>query len=132
MQRALLLPRLYFQHFTTGSFLVERDGELTAFLIGFLSQTRKDESYIHFVGVAPEEQHHGLGRFLYRQFFAYSRTHGRSVVRAITSAANEGSYAFHTRMGFTPEAGPGEVDGRPVQPDYDGPGLDRVAFVRSI
>lgn len=132
VQRALLLPRLYFQHFTTGSFLVERDGELAAFLIGFLSQTRGDESYIHFVGVAPEEQRHGLGGFLYGQFFAYSRTHGRSVVRAITSAANAGSYAFHTRMGFTAEEGPREVDGRPVQPDYDGPGLDRVAFVRSI
>ncbi|WP_406462065.1 GNAT family N-acetyltransferase [Streptomyces sp. NBC_00111] len=132
VQRALLLPRLYFQHFTTGSFLVERDGELVGFLIGFLSQTRMDESYIHFVGVAPEEQRSGLGAFLYQHFFAYSRDHGRSVVRAITSAANEGSFAFHTRMGFTAEAGPGELDGRPVQPDYDGPGLDRISFVRSL
>jgi len=111
---------------------VERDGELVGFLIGFLSQTRMDESYIHFVGVAPEEQRSGLGAFLYQQFFAYSRDHGRSVVRAITSAANAGSFAFHTRMGFTAEAGPAELDGRPVQPDYDGPGLDRVSFVRSL
>ncbi|WP_199563656.1 MULTISPECIES: GNAT family N-acetyltransferase [unclassified Streptomyces] len=132
VQRALLLPRLYFQHFTTGSFLVERDGELTGFLVGFLSQTRPDESYIHFVGVAPEEQGRGLGTFLYERFFAYGRAHGRSVVRAITSSANTGSFAFHTRMGFTAEAGPKEVEGRPVQPDYDGPGLDRVSFVRPL
>lgn len=132
VQRALLLPRLFFQHFTASSFIAERDDTMTGFLIGFLSQSTPEESYIHFVGVAPEEQGSGLGRFLYERFFAYSRAYGRSIVRAITSAGNSGSYAFHTRMGFTVEPGPAEFEGRPVQPDYDGPGLDRVSFVRHI
>jgi ribosomal protein S18 acetylase RimI-like enzyme len=132
VQRALLLPRLFFQHFTTGSYIAEQDGELKGFLIGFLSQSEPDESYVHFVGVAPEEQRSGLGRFLYELFFEYSRAHGRTAVRAITSAANSGSFAFHTRMGFTAEEGPAKFEGRPVQPDYDGPGLDRVSFVRQL
>ncbi|MGW4051893.1 N-acetyltransferase family protein [Streptomyces sp. NPDC004779] len=132
VQRALLLPRLYFQHFTSSSFVAEENGEMVGFLIGFHSQSSADESYIHFVGVAPECQGRGLGRHLYGKFFELSRDRGSSVVRAVTSAANSGSYRFHTRMGFTAEPGPKELDGRPLQPDYDGPGLDRVAFVRAI
>lgn len=131
-QRALLLPRLFFQHFTDTSFLAEREGRLVGFLIGFLSQSRPDESYIHFAGVSPDLQGQGLGRRLYERFFELSRACGRTRVRAVTSPSNSGSYQFHLRMGFTAEPGPGSFDGRPVHLDYDGPGLDRVLFTRTI
>ncbi|WP_308798031.1 GNAT family N-acetyltransferase [Streptomyces sp. UH6] len=120
IERALLLPRLYFQHFTTTSFLVERsDGELSAFLVGFMSQSEPEIAYVHFVGVDPALHGQGLGRALYRAFFALVRAHGRRYVHCITSPENTASQAFHTRLGFT---------AAPTQPDYDGPGLDRVAF----
>ena len=131
-QRALLLPRLFFQHFTGTSFVAEHEGQLAGFLIGFLSQSRPDESYIHFVGVSPALQGHGLGRRLYERFFEISRAHGRSRVRALTSASNGGSYRFHLGMGFEVEPGPGLFEGRRTHPDYDGPGLDRVLFSRAI
>jgi predicted GNAT superfamily acetyltransferase len=131
-QRALLLPRLFFQHFTDTSFVAERDGRMAGFLIGFLSQSRPDESYVHFAGVSPELQGHGLGRRLYELFFELSRAHGRTRVRAVTSPSNSGSYRFHLRMGFTAEPGPGSFEGRPTHPGYDGPGLDRVLFSRTI
>lgn len=55
LQRQLLVPRLFLQHFADTSFLVERpDRTLHAFLIGFLSQTDPRTAYIHFVGVCPE------------------------------------------------------------------------------
>ncbi|WP_297540883.1 GNAT family N-acetyltransferase [Amycolatopsis sp.] len=120
--RALLLPRLYFQHFTDSSYVIERDGELVAFLIGFLSQSRPDESYIHFVGVDPAARGTGVGRYLYQRFFDYSREHGRTVVRSITSPVNTGSQAFHASMGFTAA----------VVADYDSPGTDRVAFAKTL
>ncbi|WP_246212294.1 GNAT family N-acetyltransferase [Streptomyces abyssomicinicus] len=120
IERALLLPRLYFQHFTTTSFLVERsDGELSAFLVGFMSQSEPDVAYVHFVGVDPALHGQGLGRALYRAFFALVRAHGRRYVHCITSPENTASQAFHTRLGFM---------AAPTRPDYDGPGLDRVAF----
>ncbi len=53
-------------------------------------------------------------------------------MRALTSASNSGSYRFHMRMGFEVEPGPGLFEGRRMHPDYDGPGLDRVLFSRSI
>ncbi|MWA15696.1 GNAT family N-acetyltransferase [Streptomyces sp. BA2] len=125
LERSLLLPRLYFQHFTTTSFLVERDGaeadggQVAAFLVGFLSQTEPDAAYVHFVGVDPHLHGQGIGRALYRAFFALARSHGRRYVHCITSPQNTASQSFHTRLGFTASG---------VKPDYDGPGLDRVAF----
>ncbi|MEV0710065.1 GNAT family N-acetyltransferase [Nocardia aurea] len=123
-QRAGLLPRLFFQHFTDTSVVVERDGHLVAFLIGFLSQSRPEEAYIHFVGVDPALHGHGLGGELYRRFFDTVRAHGRTIVRAITSETNTGSRAFHARMGFT--------EAEQSFPGYDGPGTTRVTFVREL
>lgn len=41
-QRALLLPRLFLQHFRDTSYVVEKtDGEMVAFLIGFRSGLRQ-------------------------------------------------------------------------------------------
>jgi GNAT superfamily N-acetyltransferase len=130
LERSLLLPRLYFQHFTTTSFMVERDAgqadagqadarQIAAFLVGFLSQTEPDAAYVHFVGVDPRLHGQGVGRALYRAFFALARSHGRRYVHCITSPQNTASQAFHARLGFTAST---------VKPDYDGPGLDRVAF----
>jgi GNAT superfamily N-acetyltransferase len=77
LQMADMLPRLFFEHFTETSFAAERDGELVGFLVGFLSQSRPGEAYIHFVGVHPAERGRGLGRQLYQRFFAAARGPGR-------------------------------------------------------
>ncbi len=133
LQRALLLPRLFLQHMTDTSTLVEdADGRLVAFLVGFLSPARPDAAYIHFVGVDPAARGSGLGRRLYEAFFAYATARDAREVRCITGPGNAGSIAFHTRMGFTLEPGDREEDGVPVHSDYDGPGLDRVSFLRSL
>ena len=121
---APMLPRLFFVHFEGTSYVVDDgDGQLAAFLIGFLSQTDPDEAYIHFVGVSPEHRGGGLGRQLYERFFEDARAAGRSRVTCVTSPVNEGSVAFHEALGFTSER---------VAHDYDGPGEDRVLFVKSL
>ena len=53
-------------------------------------------------------------------------------VRAITSPVNTGSVAFHRRMGFRLEPGDTEADGVPVATGYDGPGQDRVRFIKDL
>jgi N-acetyltransferase len=97
------LPRPFFVHFRDTSFVIERDGELVAFLVGFLSQTCPDEAYIHAVAVAPAARGQGLAHLLYREFFDVADRHGRRRVRAITAPANKGSIAFHRHLGFTVE-----------------------------
>ena len=106
---AELLPRPLFDHFRDTSFVLERNGELVGFLVGFLSQTYADEAYIHAVGIAPAQRGRGLGRLLYERFCAAVAGRGRRRVRAITAPANTDSIAFHRRLGFTVED---EADGR--------------------
>ena len=127
-----MLPRLFFEHFTDTSFAAERDGELAGFLVGFLSQSRPTEAYIHFVGVHPGERGTGLGRRLYETFFAAVGAHGRTVVRAVTAPVNTGSVAFHRRLGFEVEPGSAGRGDTPVAAGYDSPGQDRVRFTKYL
>ncbi len=132
-QRLLLLPRLFFQHFTDTSYVVEGDdGRIMGFLIGFVSQTRPDVAYIHCVGIDPTLRRAGIASALYDRFFCDVTARGARAVRCITSPGNTASLAFHARLGFGIEPGQAMVDGVAVQRDYDGPGLDRVAFVRPL
>src|SRR5207248_8436534 len=51
-QMAEILPRLFFDHFTDTCFVAEDDaGRLAGFIVGFLSQSKPREAYVHFVGV---------------------------------------------------------------------------------
>ena len=118
-----MLPRLFFTHFRETNFVAELDGELAGFLVGFLSQTLADEAYVHFVGVAPANRGAGVARALYERFFVAAEASGRTVVRCVTSPANEGSIAFHARLGFEQE---------PPRPGYDGPGEDRVLLSKRL
>ena len=129
---AAMLPRLFFEHFADTSFAADRAGTLVGFLVGFLSQSRPGEAYIHFVGVHPSERGHGLGRRLYEAFFAAARARDCTVVRAVTAPVNTGSIAFHRRMGFQVEPGRPGHGGAPAVAGYDGPGEDRVRFVRHL
>ena len=123
-EMAPILPRLFFLHFEGTSFVADDDeGELAGFVCGFLSQTDPEEAYIHFVGVSPARRGEGIGRTLYERFFAEAREQGRSLVRCVTSPANEDSIAFHEALGF-------EVDR--VAEDYDGPGEDRVLLLKRL
>jgi ribosomal protein S18 acetylase RimI-like enzyme len=121
---APMLPKLFFLHFEGTSFVADdEDGQLAGFLIGFLSQTVPEEAYIHFVGVAPEQRGSGLGRELYQRFFDSVQGDGRTIVRCVTSPANKESVAFHEALGFEVER---------IARDYDGPGEDRVLFVKRL
>ncbi|WP_030659574.1 GNAT family N-acetyltransferase [Streptomyces rimosus] len=131
-QLSMLLPRLFLQHFADTSLVLEDGTGVRAFLVGFHSADRPHEAYIHFVGVDPELRKQGVARRLYTAFFERAAAAGRTEVRAITSPQNTGSIAFHRAMGFELDAGDREVDGVPVQGDYDGPGQDRVAFRKKL
>ena len=123
-RRAALLPRLFFQHFTTTSTVVEHpDGRLAAFLVGFLSPAEPGTAYVHFVGVDPALRRSGLGAALYRRFGDDAARAGIRTIRAITGPINAQSIAFHTALGFTVS---------PTRADYDGPGDDRVCFTRTL
>jgi len=130
-----LLPRLWFQHFTGTSWLVEdASGVPVAFLVGFISPDRPDEAYIHMVGVNPNLRRSGVGAQLYERFIDDVAGRGVRRVHAITWPGNRISVGFHTAMGFVPSAGAGTQNlyGTVAYPDYDYPGEDRVAFTKEL
>lgn len=132
-QRAHLLPRLFFEHFTDTSYLVEGpDGEVLGFLIGFLSPAHPRLGYIHFVGVSPAARRRGIAAHLYRLFTEHAVRRGVRELRCITSPGNALSVAFHTGLGFEVDPGDRLVDDVAVQGDYDGPGVDRITFTHRL
>ena len=130
-----ILPRLWFQHFTGTSWVVEdATGRLVGFLVGFISPDRPDEAYIHMVGTSPNHRRSGLGRALYGRFYEDARAGGARRVTAITWPGNRVSVGFHRAMGFEPStaAGTQNLYGTPAYPDYDAEGGDRVVFSREL
>ncbi|MBE9914195.1 GNAT family N-acetyltransferase [Paenibacillus donghaensis] len=131
-QMADMLPKLFFDHFQDTSYIVEDNGEVIGFLIGFISQSRSKEAYIHFVGVHPQYREHGVGRRLYETFFNAVKIRGVENIRCVTSPVNKSSIAYHKKMGFVIEKGDKIVDGVDVHLDYDGKGGDRVLFMKRL
>lgn len=126
------LPKFLFDHFQETSFITEVNGRMTGFLVGFLSQTREEEAYIHFAGVHPDNRGAGVAEGLYEAFFDCALDEGRHIVRAVTSPGNEGSVAFHQAMGFNLVAGDKMENGLPVHTDYDGEEQDRILFEKQL
>lgn len=123
-----MLPRLFLKHFNDTSFVVEKDGHLIAFLVGFLSQSCPQEGYIHFAGVDPSFQGKGVGKTLYQHFFELCKKNKRNMVRSCTSPVNKDSIAFHTKIGFKISQGDSEMEGIPVTLDYNKPDDPKVQF----
>jgi GNAT superfamily N-acetyltransferase len=130
-----LLPRLWLQHFTGTSWLIEDSGGATiGFLVGFISPDHPDRAYVHLVATSPNHRRAGLGRALYERFFEDVRARGVRRVHAVTWPGNRVSIGFHRALGFTAADGPGtqRLYGTPAYPDYDAEGDDRVVFSREL
>jgi len=127
-----MLPKLFLVHFCDTSLIVEKGDDLVAFLVGFLSQSKANEGYIHFVGVHPNYRGMGIGEFLYRRFFGICMANGRDTVRTCTSPVNKGSIEFHKKIGFRILQGNAVIDGIQVWPDYNGPNDPKVLFEINI
>ena len=92
---------MFFVEFGDTAFVArDRDsGEIAGYLLGFVAPT--GDGYIHFIAVRDDARTLGVGRSLYQIFEGVARERGAVALKAITSKENEGSMAFHRRMGFT-------------------------------
>lgn len=123
--RMLHNPMLFHEFGTTA--YVAREGEIiVGYLFGLYSQT-SPTAYVKFVGVRQSFRKRGVGRALYEYFTRNARKQGCGELKAITSAGNLASIAFHRSLGMSLEGEPDEK-GIPVVRNYGGPGMDRVVF----
>ncbi|MGD9180407.1 MAG: GNAT family N-acetyltransferase [Desulfobacterales bacterium] len=112
--------------------MIENEGDMIGFLIGFISPSLKNEAYVHFMGIHPDFRKKGIGTILYERFFEICRNHGRNIIRVCISPVNRGSVDFHKRIGFQLEPSDDEIDGLPVTSDYNRRGDHKVLFTKFI
>ncbi len=127
-----MLPRIFLEHFCNTSFIVEKDNTLVAFLVGFFSQYRMEEGYIHFAGVHPHFRGAGIGPYLYNLFSEVCLENWRTMIKSCTSPVNKASISFHKKMGFQIEKGNSELDGIQVTLDYNKPNDSKVLFKKIL
>jgi L-amino acid N-acyltransferase YncA len=102
--------------------VAEDDGEMTGFLLGFVTDHDPRCGYVHLVGINPDCRRRGTARALYEEFARRAQQLGATSLKAITTIGNEGSVEFHRALGFAI-----------VQdPNYAGEARARYVFSRAL
>jgi len=127
-----LLPRLFFEHFSDTSFVVQHGQSVAAFLVGFKSLSQPSIAYLHFIGVAPEFRKHGYGRMLLTKFMRKASELECAEIRSITAPTNLGSIAFHHSLGFELPLGNGWQGDLPIHLHHAGDGQHRILFRKPL
>ena len=102
--------------------VVEHDGILVGFLLGFIAPGPPKTGYVHLVGIHPDHRRRGVGRLMYEAFEQDCRKAGVVRMKAITTLGNEGSQLFHQVLGWDMV----EIE------DYAGPARSRIVFTKDF
>jgi GNAT superfamily N-acetyltransferase len=113
---------IFFYELGDQALVVENDGQIIGFLLGFVASEPVRTGYVHLVGIHPDHRRRGVGRLLYQAFTETCQTAKCEQLKAITTIGNEGSIRFHLALGWAAQ----EID------DYAGPGRKRVVFTKSL
>ena len=116
---------IFFYELGDMAHVVEHEGEIIGFLLGFIAHADhqgKKTGYVHLVGIHPDFRRQGVGRLLYKTFTDACVAAECVAMKAITTTGNEASLRFHTAQGW---------DAREID-DYAGPGRRRVVFTKEL
>lgn len=113
---------IFFYELGDKALVVENEGQMIGFLLGFIDYEPVRTGYIHLVGIHPDFRRRGVGRLLYRDFVEECRRAECVRMKAITTLGNEGSLRFHLALGWNAV----EVE------DYAGPGRKRIVFTKDL
>jgi GNAT superfamily N-acetyltransferase len=113
---------IYFYELGSMAKVVEHEGILAGFLLGFVAPGPPKTGYVHLVGIHPDYRRRGVGKLLYRTFEDDCRAVGCTRLKAITTTGNEGSIAFHKATNWSMS----------LVEDYAGPARPRVVFNKNL
>jgi ribosomal protein S18 acetylase RimI-like enzyme len=102
--------------------IVEHEGGMIGFLLGFITGDESPVGYIHMIGIHPDHRRRHVGRKLYESFEDSCRSAGCTRLKAMTAPGDTRSVDFHVALGWRWE----------TVRDYAGPGRDRVVFTKQI
>lgn len=130
-----LVPRLWFRHFTSTSWVATReDGRVVGVAIGFVSQDDPTVAVLHLVAVDPRWRHRGIGSELAARFSTDAIDRGARLVRTTAWPDDRPTIRFLEAIGFAlVEPADGQrLYGTPAVADYDAPGDDRAELERAL
>jgi len=113
---------IFFYELGDKALIVESDGLMIGFLLGFIAHHPVKTGYVHLVGIHPEHRRRGVGRLLYSHFTERCKAAECVRMKAITTLGNEGSQRFHLAVGWTVE----EVE------NYAGRNRKRLVFTKDL
>lgn len=113
---------IFFYELGQAARVVEHNGQLVGFLLGFMTDAQPRVGYVHLIGVDPNYRRKGVARRLYESFEDTCRSAGCGSLKAITTVGNEGSKLFHEALGWRAE----------VVQDYAGSGRHRMVFTKTL
>ena len=113
---------IFFYELGDNALIVEEEGRLVGFLLGFIVFKAPKTGYVHLVGIHPDYRRRGVGKVLYQAFEEECASQGCASMKAVTTTGNDGSIAFHQATGW---------DVALIE-DYAGPARPRVVFIRKL
>jgi len=119
---SVLAHPMFFYELGSLARVVEDEGVLVAFLLGFVAPGPPRTGYVHLVGIHPDYRRRGVGKVLYQSFEDDCRATKCQRLKAITTVGNEGSIAFHEATGWTAS----------YVEDYAGPARPRIVFNKAL
>jgi len=126
---------IFTKFFKSTSFVVELEsGEITGFLLGFISPENPEEAYIHLLCVDPKIRRKNIGKMLVEKFIEVAALKGCKKVYLITKPINWNSISFYRKLGFM-ECKIGDIInimGVPAIRNYDGMGEHMVVFYMEL
>jgi GNAT superfamily N-acetyltransferase len=119
---AALAHPIFFYELGQAARVVEINGRLVGFLLGFLTTDQPPVGYVHLIGVDPAYRRQGVARRLYESFEDNCRGAGCRRLKAITTVGNEVSRRFHEALGWRAS----------IVNDYAGAGRHRMVFTKAL
>lgn len=122
-------------HFSPGSMLAVRDGELIGCVLGYCPPTRPDAMFVWQVGVRSDARGQGLAIELLERFVALPVYRGRQYLEATVGRGNTASTALFTafarKRNLAVEREPGFGPKLFAHPGHDTEDLFRIGPLRS-
>ena len=79
---------IFFYELGDMALVVEHEGTMIGFLLGFVSHDERRTGYIHLVGIHPDHRRKGVGRLLYSRFTEAALAAGCTRLKAITTTGS--------------------------------------------
>lgn len=127
---------IFVKFFNKTSLVVEdiENNTVIGFLLGFISQDKTNEAYVHLLCIDQSLRGEGLALKILDTFIQRVSSMGCNRISLISKPSNKRAIKFYLKHGFASYSSDETVeeDGINVFKGYDGPGCDKIVFYKDI